>query len=106
GSPVGPIGELLDGASRDRSPSPAALIRFMIGAGGAALAQTLGIEGGALHLSAASVSSACAIGEGYLKVAAGLADLALVGGGESPLHPAIVQAFAAAGILAPGDGGP
>src|SRR5581483_2657014 len=25
---------------------------------------------------------------------------------ESPLHPAIVQAFAAAGILAPGDGGP
>src|SRR6266511_2260638 len=81
GSSVGPMGELLEAAKGPRSLTPAALIRFMIGAGGATLAQAFGIEGGALHISAASVSSACAIGEGYLKIAAGLADLALVGGG-------------------------
>lgn len=101
GSSVGPMAELLDAAQGPRWPTPAGLIRFMIGAGGAMLAQTLGIEGGALHISAASVSAACAIGEGYLKVATGLADLALVGGAECPLHPAIVESFRAAGVLAP-----
>src|SRR5690349_7532095 len=79
GSSVGPMGEMLAAAAGPRWPGPAGLIRFMIGAGGATLAQALGIEGGALHISAASVSAACAIGEGYLKVGAGLADLALVG---------------------------
>jgi 3-oxoacyl-(acyl-carrier-protein) synthase len=104
GSSVGPMGEMLEAAASPRWPTPAGLIRFMIGAGGATLAQALGIEGGALHLSAASVSAACAIGEGYLKVATGLADLALVGGAECPLHPAIVAGFQAAGVLAPRDG--
>jgi len=103
GSSVGPMGEMLEAAGGPRWPSPAGLIRFMIGAGGATLAQTLGIEGGALHVSAASVSAACAIGEGYLKIAAGLADVALVGGSECPLHPAIVAGFRAAGVLAPAD---
>jgi 3-oxoacyl-(acyl-carrier-protein) synthase len=103
GSSVGPMGEMLEAVGGPRWPSPAGLIRFMIGAGGATLAQTLGIEGGALHLSAASVSAACAIGEGYLKIAAGLADLALVGGSECPLHPAIIAGFRAAGVLAPAD---
>lgn len=104
GSSVGPIGEMLEAASNPRWPTPTGLIRFMIGAGGATLAQTLGVEGGAVHVSAASVSAACAIGEGYLKVATGLADLALVGGAECPLHPAIVAGFQAAGILAPREG--
>jgi 3-oxoacyl-(acyl-carrier-protein) synthase len=106
GSSVGPMGELLEAARGTGALTPASLIRFMIGAGGATLAQSFGIEGGALHLSAASVSSACAIGEGYLKVATGLADLALVGGGESPLHSAIIEGFRAAGILAPSEAGP
>lgn len=105
GSSIGPMGEMLEAAHGPRWPTPGGLIRFMIGAGGATLAQTLGIEGGALHVSAASVSAACAIGEGYLKVAAGLADLALVGGAECPLHPAIVEGFRAAGVLAPADEG-
>ena len=103
GSSVGPMGEMLEAAAGPLWPSPTGLIRFMIGAGGATLAQALGIEGGALHVSAASVSAACAIGEGYLKVAAGLVDLALVGGSECPLHPAIVAGFRAAGVLAPTD---
>jgi len=101
GSSVGPMGEMLEAAAGPRWPTPAGLIRFMIGAGGATLAQSLRIEGGALHVSAASVSASCAIGEGYLKVATGLADLALVGGAECPLHRAIIQGFRTAGVLAP-----
>jgi 3-oxoacyl-(acyl-carrier-protein) synthase len=106
GSSIGPMGELLETMAATRRPSPAGLLRFMIGAGGATLAQAFGIQGGALHISAASVSSACAIGEGYLKVAAGLADLALVGGAECPLHPTILEGFRAAGVLAAPEAGP
>jgi len=83
-----------------RPPSPAALIRYMSGVGGAVLAQLHQVRGPVFHISAGSVSAMVAIGEAYLKVAGGAADVVLAGGGDAPLHPDVVAAFASSGILA------
>jgi 3-oxoacyl-[acyl-carrier-protein] synthase II len=76
------------------------LLRFMPGAGGASFAQGVGIQGPVMQLSAGSVSAAFAIGEGYQKVAAGLLDVVVCGGGDSPLQPEVLDAFALSGVLA------
>jgi 3-oxoacyl-[acyl-carrier-protein] synthase II len=112
GSSLGPMAELLSWEARRLAaresgmPRPSALVRFMTGAGGAAVAHAHGIRGAVLHVSAGSVSAMAAIGEACTKIAAGAADLAVSGGGECPLHPEIVSVFAAAGILACDDGAP
>lgn len=106
GSSLGSLADLLEEhrgivERRDaRPPSPAALIRYMAGAGGAFLAQAHQIHGPVFHLSAGSVSAMVAIGEAYLKVASGTVDVALAGGGDCPLQREIAAAFAASGILA------
>jgi 3-oxoacyl-(acyl-carrier-protein) synthase len=106
GSSLGSLADMLDEhrayvESRDhRPPSPAALIRYMAGAGGAFLAQVHQIHGPVFHLSAGSVSAMVAIGEAYQKVATGMADVALAGGGDCPLQREVAAAFAASGILA------
>jgi len=106
GSSLGGIGDLLDEhrdfVRRDdhRPPSPAAVVRYMTGAGGACLAHAHGIHGAVFHLSAGSVSGMLAIGEAWLRVASGAADVVLAGGGDSPLQRDIAAAFAASGILA------
>jgi 3-oxoacyl-(acyl-carrier-protein) synthase len=105
GSSLGAIADLLaehrDRVQRhdDREPSPAALIRYMAGAGGAWFAQLHRIHGPVFHLSAGSVSAMVAIGEAYLKVASGLADVVLVGGADCPLQRDVAAAFSASGIL-------
>lgn len=101
GGSLGPMAGLLDAASggSGRPARPSALLRFMTGAGGAAFAQGHGIEGPVLHLSAGSVSAACAIGEAALAIRAGRLEMAVAGGSECPLHPAIEGSFRAAGIL-------
>jgi len=106
GSSLGAIGDLLDEhrafVQRDdhRPPSPAAVVRYMAGAGGALLAHAHGIHGAVFHLSAGSVSGMLAIGEAWLRVASGAADVVLAGGGDAPLQRDIAAAFAASGILA------
>ena len=106
GSSLGSLADLLDEhrayveRHEARPPSPAALIRYMAGAGGAYLAQVHQVHGPVFHLSAGSVSAMVAIGEAYLKVAAGTVDVALAGGGDCPLQAEVAAAFAAAGILA------
>ena len=106
GSSLGSLADMLDEhrayveGHDDRPPSPAALVRYMSGAGGALLAQLHRIHGPVFHLSAGSVSAMVAIGEAYQKVAAGLADVALAGGGDCPLQREVAAAFAASGILA------
>lgn len=109
GSSLGPMADLLADhaeslAEPRRRARPSRLTRFMAGAGGAVFAQEAGIGGPVFHLSAGSVSAACAIGEGFARIAAGTLDLAVVGGGEAPLHPEVVRTFAEAGVLAPADG--
>ncbi len=111
GSSLGPLADVLTEHAEtkllsDRQrPRPSRLIRFMTGAGGAALAQSRGLRGPVFHLSAGSVSASCAIGEAFQKIALGAADLVVAGGAECPLHPEVVESFAAAGILAGSNGG-
>ena len=106
GSSLGSLADLLDehrdavGRADSRPPSPATLIRYMAGAGGAFLAQVHQIHGPVFHLSAGSVSAMVAIGEAYLKVASGMVEVALAGGGDCPMQREVAAAFAASGILA------
>lgn len=109
GSSLGPLADLLTD-HREQMACPAAarpsrLVRYMSGAGGAALAQLHGVRGPVLHLSAGSVSAACAIGEAFQKISQGVVDLVVAGGSECPLHPDVLESFRAAGILSPPDGG-
>lgn len=110
GSSLGPLAEVADEA-RVTAPTRDArrasrLSRFMIGAGGTTFAQRHAIHGPVLHYSAGSISSACAIGEGFLQVAWGRIDLAIVGGGEAPLHDDVRATLRAAGLLGPSVGWP
>jgi 3-oxoacyl-[acyl-carrier-protein] synthase II len=101
------MADLLDAhaACAATGPSARGILTFMTGAGGAAFAQERGFHGSVLHVSAGSVSAACAVGEACGKIASGEADLAVAGGAECPLHPDVVDTFAAAGILAGARGG-
>lgn len=105
GSSLGPMAELLS-VHRTRlarapgpTPRPFDLVRFMPGAGGVSFAQRHAIKGSVLHVSAGSVSSACAIVQAIQEIATGAVDLAVAGGGECPLQEDVVASFAAAGIL-------
>jgi 3-oxoacyl-[acyl-carrier-protein] synthase II len=104
GSSLGPMAEALATFRALGDPPqfrPTGLVRFMTGAGGATIAQHHGLLGPVLHLSAGSVSAACAIGEAFARIASGAADVVVAGGSECPLVPEIVGHFQAAGILAP-----
>jgi 3-oxoacyl-(acyl-carrier-protein) synthase len=111
GSSIGPLSELLSThrarLERTSRPVPRAfdLVRFMPGAGGAAFAQRHAIQGPVFHLSAGSISSACAIVQGIALIAGGAVDVAVVGGGECPLQEDVVASFAAAGILSAAQNG-
>jgi 3-oxoacyl-(acyl-carrier-protein) synthase len=109
GSSLGPLADLLTehneqlGRSSADAARPSRLVRYMSGAGGASLAQLHGMRGPVLHLSAGSVSAACAIGEAFQKISLGLLDVVVAGGAECPLHPEIIATFRSAGILSEPD---
>jgi 3-oxoacyl-[acyl-carrier-protein] synthase II len=105
GSSLGPLADMLETlrarlATGDGVLRPSGLVRFMTGAGGAALAHCHRLRGPVLHVSAGSVSAACAIGEAFQKIAAGLADVVVAGGAECPLQRDVIEHFRLAGILA------
>jgi 3-oxoacyl-[acyl-carrier-protein] synthase II len=106
GTSLGPLSEIL-AVERGRAAAPqpdpphaAHLIRMMFDAGSAAFAQEIHAAGPVYAVSAGSVSGALAIAEGFWKIRLGLADVAVVGGAECPLHPEIIDVFTAAGVLA------
>jgi 3-oxoacyl-[acyl-carrier-protein] synthase II len=109
GSSLGPLADLLIEHTAHLAPTrhhpvhPSRLVRYMSGAGGAAFAQLHGVRGPVFHLSAGSVSAACAIAEGVGKIASGQMDIVVAGGAECPLHPDVLASFAAAGILGSSD---
>jgi 3-oxoacyl-[acyl-carrier-protein] synthase II len=111
GSSLGPLADLLTehneqlARSSAEAARPSRLVRYMSGAGGASLAQLHGMRGPVLHLSAGSVSAACAIGEAFQKISRGLLDVVVAGGAECPLHPEIIATFRSAGILSQSDAG-
>jgi len=111
GSCLGPLGDVIETirehvAGNGTGSLPATgLIRFMTGAGGLAFAQLRRLRGPVAHLSAASVSSACAIGDAMAKIAVGLLDVVVVGGAECPLQCDIIESLRVGGVLAtPRDG--
>ena len=91
GSSLGPMAGMLDGACDDSPPRPTDLLRFMVGAGGASTAHGHHLHGSVLHVSAGSVSSLCAIGEAWLHIASGRADVMVAGGAECTLQRRIVD---------------
>lgn len=110
GSSVGPMADLLSSA-RQRATSvrpepvrPSDLVRQMLGAGGAAFAQEMGLEGAVYLVSAGSISAALAVAEGFWKIQLGLADIVVAGGAECPMHDDIINTFASAGVLASAGG--
>ena len=111
GSSLGPMPELL-AVHRARlangsgpAPRPSDLVRFMPGSGGVAFAERHGIRGSVSHLSAGSVSSAYAIVQAIRAIQSGEVEVAVAGGGETPLQEDVIASFGVAGILAPADGG-
>lgn len=109
GSSLGPLSDVLaahtrraEGESGSHRVPSGAILTFMTGAGGASFAQGKGLEGPVLHISAGSVSSACAIGDAFERVARGDLDLVVAGGSECPLHAEVVETFRGSGILAEG----
>jgi 3-oxoacyl-[acyl-carrier-protein] synthase II len=106
GSSLNALSSILDEhdawSSRGTEPRPSELIRGSAGAAASFAAQSLGIGGSILSLTGGSVTTACALGEAWLKIAAGSLDVCLVGGAEAPLHPTVCRVFERAGILARG----
>jgi len=105
GSSLGPLADALETlrtrlATGDGVLRPSGVVRFMTGAGGATVAHCHRLRGPVLHVSAGSVSAACAIGEAFQKIAAGLADVVVAGGAECPLQRDVIEHFRLAGILA------
>jgi 3-oxoacyl-[acyl-carrier-protein] synthase II len=79
----------------------------MTGAGGTAFAHAHRLTAPVFHVSVGSVSSSCAIGEAFQKIAAGLLDVVVVGGAECPLQGDIIESFRVGGVLAaPCNGAP
>jgi len=101
GSSLGPLADVLAMHDSRSALRGSLLLRFMPGSGGAAFAHQKATRGTLLHLSAGSVSAACAIGEAYRRIAHGLDDVAVAGGAECPFQDDIVEVFRSAGILAP-----
>jgi 3-oxoacyl-[acyl-carrier-protein] synthase II len=81
-------------------PRPSDLVRCSAGAAASFAAWSLGIGGSVQTLCGGSVTSACALGEGRLKIAAGWLDICIVGGSEAPIHPIVYRVFEKAGVLA------
>ena len=89
--------------SRSDLDRPSALTRFMLGAGSARFAESHGIRGRVLHVSAGSVSGTCAIADAFERIRAGQADIVIAGGGECALQDDVVRVFESAGLLAAAD---
>lgn len=100
GSSLGVLPDALAEHSKGGPARPSRLVRYLTGAGGTAFGQRHGITGPVLHLSAGSASAAMALHHAALLLRAGAADIAVVGGGEAPLHPDVLATFEAARLLA------
>jgi 3-oxoacyl-(acyl-carrier-protein) synthase len=105
GSSLGPLAAIIrmheaELASGHKTRArPHDILRLMPGAGGASFAQDHGVRGPVLQITAGSISSACAIGEAYHRIASGAVDAAVAGGSECPLEASIVERFVASGLL-------
>ena len=108
GTALGGLGRALEEhegflARGARGVSPTA-VTAMTGVGAGMVSLLYGIHGPVVTLSGGCVSSACAISAAVDHLQLGRLDVALAGGAESPLHPALVALCYRAGMLATGKG--
>ncbi len=87
---------------RDRSDRirPFTVLMAMTNAAASWIGIELGLHGPNLTFSTACSSSAVAIGEAWLRIRSGAADLMLAGGAEAPLTPGTMKAWEALKTLA------
>lgn len=78
------------------------LLDFLPNTASSVLAGLLGVRGENLTIMTACAASTQALGQAFRTVAAGLADVALAGGGDSRISAEGVQAYRQAGVLATG----
>jgi 3-oxoacyl-[acyl-carrier-protein] synthase II len=88
----------LDAAPRPDVP-PYVVPMIMPNATAAALSIHCGLTGPALTYSTSCASGTNAIGEAMLAIRAGMIDVAIAGGAETPLTPAVFRGFGAARAL-------
>ena len=71
-----------------------------------ALAEAFNIRGFNLTVSAACSSGSMAVANGYHAVSAGIADVLVAGGTDTPINPLTYGMYAASHVLAPNNGDP
>ena len=87
---------------RERVP-PMSVVLGMNNAAAAHISIQLGLGNSALTYSVACASAACAIGEAFRHIRAGRAQIMVAGGSDATLAYAVVRAWEALRVLAPGD---
>lgn len=88
--------------ARPRDDKALWLLDFLPNTAASVMAEMLGVHGENLTILTACAASTQALGQAFRTVSAGLADVALAGGGDSRLSPAALQAYKQAGVLALG----
>jgi 3-oxoacyl-[acyl-carrier-protein] synthase II len=101
GSSRGPLGKIGESFASDgpRRPLPSLGSNSTFASLSGALAQAFKLHGPGATIAATCASAAFAIGFAAEQILLGKADAMLVGGAESPLHPAILGQLDSAGVL-------
>jgi 3-oxoacyl-[acyl-carrier-protein] synthase II len=87
---------------RDRVP-PLSVVLAMNNACASQIAIRLGLGSACTTFSVACASSAVAVGEAFQRIRSGQDKLVVAGGSEAPLSEAVIRAWDAMRVLAPGD---
>lgn len=103
-SAIGGIGSLEEAVHilRDqghRRVSPFGIVNIMPNGASGMIAIDYGIHGAALSVASACASSSDGIGQAWLHIRAGLADVAITGGAEATVTPVAVAAFDRLGAM-------
>lgn len=81
--------------------SPFSVPRVMASAAASRIAREFGVRGACSNFSSACAASAQAVALGYMRVASGQADVAIVGGSEAPLTVGHLMSWDALRIMSP-----
>jgi 3-oxoacyl-(acyl-carrier-protein) synthase len=87
---------------RDRVP-PLSVVLAMNNACASHIAIRLGLGSACTTYSVACASSAVAVGDAFMRIRSGQDKLVVAGGSEAPLSEAVIRAWDAMRVLAPGD---
>ena len=88
--------------ARPRDDKALWLLDFLPNTAASVMAEMLGVHGENLTILTACAASTQALGQAFRLLSAGLADVALAGGGDSRLSPEAIRAYKQAGVLATG----